>query len=301
MTLTRREALAGALAATAALGLSPNAALAAGPLLAKVKGNPEAATRKAVELVGGMSKFCGRGSKVVIKPNMGFAVGPAVGATTNPQVVRVLAQMALEAGAKRVLVIDNPVHQTRACLEQNQIREACADLPDTTVLTMDDKRFFVDQQVPGGQTLRKTAVFKDIVESDLLINVPTAKSHGSTTVSMSLKNLMGAIYNRRVFHAVHNLHQAIADLSSLVRPGLIVLDASRCLTDKGPGGPGTLVKARTIIAGSDPVAVDSLGVTLAPWYGKRLEPSQIKHIVRAAQLGLGEINSDRWQVRSAEV
>jgi len=134
-----------------------------------------------------------------------------------------------------------------------------------------------------------------------VINAPVAKTHGATTVTLGMKNLMGAIHNRFPFHTILDLHQAIADLASLVRPQLIVLDASRCMITSGPGGPGKLVLPKTIVAGTDQVAVDALGVGLAPWYDRQFKPVEIKHIARAAEMGLGEIHSDLWDVRSAEV
>ena len=87
--MTRRELLVGA-AAGLALGLPglPHSADAAGePDLAVISGDPAAATRKALETLGGMSRFVQKGQRVVLKPNMSFASGPDRGANTHPGVV----------------------------------------------------------------------------------------------------------------------------------------------------------------------------------------------------------------------
>jgi len=301
MDWNRRDALKSGLAISASLGLNlavPLSALADGPTLIKATGYPYEATRKAVELLGGMSKFVGRGSSVVIKPNMGFAHPPNIASTTNPEVIRALAEMALDAGAKRVLILDNPVHNPKTCLEQNGIRQAVKDL-SIAVVAPREAKFFTELPVPEGRQLRKTDVYTDIIEADTFINVPTAKCHGGSTVSLGMKNLMGAVRDRRPFHTIHDLHQSIADLASLVRPHLTVLDASRCLLTNGPGGPGKMLLTKTIIAGTDPVAVDAMGVTLAPWYERQFAPEDIGHIVIASKMGLGEIDSARWKVLTA--
>ena len=77
-------------------------------------------------------------------------------------------------------------------------------------------------------------IYPDILEADLLINVPIAKHHGSTRLTLGEKNLMGTILDRNLMHV--NLTQRIADLTSLVRPPLTVIDAVRILTDHGPTG-----------------------------------------------------------------
>ena len=299
---TRREFLRGAAACAATLAVSGSTPFL-GDLLAadlpadvvEVKGAKARATREAVNMLGGMGKFVSKGAKVVIKPNIGFAKTPDVGATTSPEVVVELVKMCLEAGARKVLVIDNPVHEANLCFERSGIPKACQGLQDTTSFPINKKEFYGDVEVKQGKNLRNARVARDILECDALINVPTAKCHGSGIVTFGLKNLMGTVWDRHYFHA-NDLQQCIADIATVVRPKLIVVDASRILTTHGPGGPGDLYFRNTILAGTQAATVDAHAVTLSAWSGRNYKPAEIPHIRMAAEHGLGEIDTAKIRV-----
>lgn len=266
------------------------------PDLAVVTGPAEAAVEMAVEMLGGIKRFVKPGNRVVLKPNLGFPNHPEEAATTSPEVVRETAQLCQQAGAREVLILDYPVTHHEMCLELSGIQQACRDIPQTHAATLHDQKFFREIDVPKGKVLRKVEVAKKVLEADVLINIPIAKSHGSAGVTFSMKNLMGVIWNRRVFHWKLDLDQAIADLSTVVRPHLIILDAQRVMTDGGPRGPGAIEKPGKIIAGVNPVTVDAYGVGVAKWYGKEFTPRQVKHILEAHELGLGEIDLEKVSI-----
>jgi uncharacterized protein (DUF362 family) len=98
-----------------------------------------------------------------------------------------------------------------------------------------------------------------------------------------------------------NLHQAIADLATVIRPALTVVDATRALTSGGPGGPGKTVELDTVVAGTDPVAVDSYTVGITQWYNKSFTGRSVKHVVAAAELGLGEIDTAKMNIKEVAV
>jgi uncharacterized protein (DUF362 family) len=110
---------------------------------------------------------------------------------------------------------------------------------------------------------------------------------------------MGVIWDREYFHSRVDIHQAIADLTSLVKVDLTILDASRALATGGPTGPGRIETPNTIIAGTDPVAVDAMGVSLVEWYGQKLTGSRIKHITAAHNMGIGTMNLDEVTIKRA--
>ncbi|MDP8222292.1 MAG: DUF362 domain-containing protein [Candidatus Lernaella stagnicola] len=287
MDFTRRQVLQ-AMAVAAAGAVLPTQARAGAPIVA-YKGKQLETVKKVVESLGGMGRFVSKGDKVVIKPNMGFAVPPLRAATADPNVVRVLAIMALEAGAKSVQVLDNPVHPAIACAARNGYEEVLGKLDDVHVKLLKDARYFAEVVIPRGKQLKKAQVMRPILECDCLINVPVAKSHGGALVSFSLKNWMGAVKNRRTWHADMDLHQAIADFATYIQPKLIILDATRALTTGGPGGPGEIKELFTIIGGTDHVAIDSVAVQLAKWNGRALKPQDVPHIRLAAEAGVGTI------------
>ncbi|MCK4234027.1 DUF362 domain-containing protein, partial [candidate division WOR-3 bacterium] len=148
--------------------------------------------------------------------------------------------------------------------------------------------------------LQTIKVAKAIQSADKLINIPTAKSHSATGVSLGIKNLMGLVWDRGHLHRL-NLHRAIAELATVIMPDLTIIDATRALTSGGPGGPGKTVKLNTVIAGTDVVAVDSYTVGITQWYDKSFTGNKVKYIVEASELGLGEIDTGKMNIIKVEV
>ncbi|NWF94120.1 MAG: DUF362 domain-containing protein [Syntrophaceae bacterium] len=264
--------------------------------LVVISGEPVAATQKALEAIGGISRFVKKGERVLLKPNMSFARTPEVGATTHPLVVATVAQACVEAGAEQVLVLDHTLHRAELCLERSGIREACKKIPNVHVLALQERKFFQEIKVPRGKVLERVEVMKELLKKPVLINIPVTKSHSATGVSLGIKGLMGLIWDRESFHSRYNINQALADLATVIKPHLTILDATRALTSGGPGGPGEVKKPNLIVAGIDPVAVDSYGVSLVPWYGQNFKGRQVEHLLVAHQRGLGKLDIDQIRV-----
>jgi uncharacterized protein (DUF362 family) len=303
--VTRRDFFRLSSGAALALGLGgplmkPGTALGAAlPDVAVVTGNAAPATRAAVEMLGGMSSFVKKGDRVVIKPNMSFARGPESATNTNPEVVRELVSLCRAAGAARVRVLDHPLRPNDLCVRD--IRDACRVFGDDMVNALEDASFYRETAIPNAKSLGKTDVMKDVLEANVLIAAPVAKSHGSTGVSLSMKGMMGLVYERGVMHYLHDLSTAVVDLASFLRPKLVVIDGSRVLSTRGPGGPGKVIKADTIIASRDMVAADAQAVALFQWYGQRMEPRQVKHIRLAHERGLGRMDLEKLTIGKKSV
>jgi uncharacterized protein (DUF362 family) len=297
-TITRRQFLKTS-AAGIALSLvgSPSFSLATEEYdLAVISGEPVAATRKALEAIGGISRFVKKWQPVILKPNMSFARTPEFSATTHPLVVATVAQACIEAGAQQVLVLDHTLHRAELCLERTGIPAACKNISGVHVLALQDKKFYREIKIPQVNVLERVEVMKEVLDYPVLINMPVAKSHSATGVSLGLKGLMGLIWDRESFHSQYNINQAIADLGTVIKPQLTILDATRALVSGGPGGPGEVKKPNLIIAGIDPVAVDSYGVSIVQWYGQNFKGRQVEHLLVAHQKGLGKIDIDQMKV-----
>ena len=296
--MTRRDFLK-----TASAGLAMGVAGRPDWLLAKedydlavISGDPGAATKKALEALGGISRFVKKGQRVALKPNMSFANPPDRASTTHPAVVVTVAQACLEAGAQRVMVLDYPLRKGELCLERSGMLDALQPLKGVHVLALEERKFFKEIKVPRGKVLDRVEVLREVLESEVLINIPQAKSHSATGVSLGLKGLMGVIWDRYSFHAKYDIDQAIVDLATVIKPQLTILDATRALVSGGPGGPGEVVKPNLIIAGTDPVAVDSFAVTVAPWYGQNFKGRQVKHLLTAHERGMGKIDLEPLKI-----
>jgi len=304
---SRRDFLRQAALAAAAIGLgAPALSRGAGPVrLVKVQGpgvpaDVAAAVKRALAPLGGMAAFVGKGARVLVKPNMGFPTVPAVRTTTDPRVVAAVVREALEAGAGKVVVMDNPMRAPEACLQHNGIRAALQGLDAQVLLPMDAK-FYVQVDVPRGKSLRRTRVLREALEADALIAVAIAKSHSAAGFSGGAKGMMGLIHDREIFHTELDLNQAVADLNTVIRTRLSVLDGLQVMASGGPSGPGKLEDTHAILAGTDLVAVDAAGVELAPLYERRIKPRQVKHLARCQEMGVGLLDLPDDQVLRLEV
>ncbi len=270
-------------------GAIPDVVVAHGP-------NPAKNARAAVDALGGIAKFVKPGNRVVIKPNMSFAQKPNRAVNTDPRVVAEVARMCAEAGASRIAVLDNVLQSPGDCLSLSGIAGACESIPKTAVRTAQSRRLYRAVAVSGGRELKSMEVLSEVLDADVLIAVPTAKSHSATRVSLSMKGMMGLIYHRRPFHARHDLDEAIVDMVTVIKPQLVVVDGTRNLTTGGPGGPGKVIPLNMVTASTDMVAADAQMVSLGTWYGKKMKPSDIPHIRIAAKRGLGSMDLNALNV-----
>ena len=264
--------------------------------IAVAKGDPAQSVLMVIKALGGIQRFVKTGQVVVLKPNMSFPNPPEWGSTTHPVIVKTVAQLCLDAGAKRVIVLDHPLRRPEVVMRRAGIAQACEGMSDVHVLALSEQKFYQKVEVPHGKQLHEVEIVKDVLQSDVLINLPVAKSHMDTGVSFGLKNAMGLIWDREYLHQYIDLNQGIADLNTVIKPDLIIMDATRPMTTAGPGGPGNLVQLDTVIAGTDPVAVDSYTVPLAKWYGHQFSGNNVKYIKAAAAMGLGEIDISKLRV-----
>lgn len=249
-------------------------------------------TTKALTALGGMEKLVSRGDRVVIKPNISWNRAPKFAANTNPHLVAALVSSCLDAGASRVRVMDNTCSSNpKPSYKISGIEEA-AKRSGAEVAYVDGSRFR-ELPIPGGKVLKSWAFNDAFVledEVDVLINVPIAKHHSTSRLTMALKNTMGMVgWDRGRLHK--DIHPKIADLNRVVKVDLTVLDAYRVLRRHGPTGgrlddvDNSLDGARRIVVSTDPVAVDSYGATL---FGMRGE--DVGFIREAHKAGLGEID-----------
>ncbi|NLG15805.1 MAG: DUF362 domain-containing protein [Fibrobacter sp.] len=293
MAISRREFLvsaAGAAAFAAGSGFAQQTTNSKSEVYT-AKGSAAEVLPKIMEKMGGISRFVKEGSRVMIKPNMSFPNPPDWGTGTSPEAVYTLAKMCIEAGAKRVIVCDNTIRDPEHCREKTGIAAAIKDLKGSVLFIPKQESMYVHKSDSRAKELRETDVVKEVYLCDTLISLPAAKCHSAGGVSLNLKGLMGLVKDRGAYHREMDMHTAIAEQLYYIKPSLCIVDATRALLDNGPAGPGKVSELKTFVAGTDPVAVDSFAVTLAPWYGKTFEGKQVKHLKVAADLGFGNVES----------
>jgi uncharacterized protein (DUF362 family) len=247
--------------------------------------DPAQITRRAMAALGGIERFVKSGHDVIIKPNICVDYHPPeYAATTNPIVVATLVSLCLGAGAKRVRVMDMPLGGTpQSAYAVTGIGDAVKAAGGEMEVMSRVK--FVKTSIPEGRDIKEWDIYQDVLKADVLIDVPIAKHHSLARLTLGSKNLLGVIANPNGIH--RNLGQRVADLASLIRPTLTVVDAVRILTAHGPtgGSLNDVKETNTVIASHDLVAADAYGATLFGMTG-----SEIAYIKAGAEMGLGTMD-----------
>jgi uncharacterized protein (DUF362 family) len=244
-------------------------------------------TMKAVEMLGGMSKFVPKGSKVGLLFN---SVWDKPGTYTNPDVALAVIEMCIDAKASEIYSIKNerPDYWKRSTLF-TKLRSEIGQLQ-----TSDERKTV---QIEKGISLKEAEMSLPYLECDVIISIPILKHHEGTNMTCSLKHIMGACSRAtcRFFHKIESgkgfydnaefLSQCIADVNLVRVPNLCVVDATEFIITNGPAGPGDLKKAQKIVAGTHCVSTDSYCATLLG-----LQPEDVLKIRYAHEHGLGEIS-----------
>ncbi|MBI5834376.1 MAG: DUF362 domain-containing protein [Armatimonadetes bacterium] len=239
--------------------------------LAVVHGRDAAMMVKAAfAAMGGLDKFISPGDVVLLKPNVAFDRPPELGATTSPEVLAAVANEVKRCGAKRILIADNPINQPEGCFEKSGITAVAKATGCEIILPTPDR--FVDLAVgrtkqgnklvgePGAALDRWEVFYEPLRLANKVIGVAPCKDHNLSGASMTMKNFYGLLGGRRnQFHQC--IHDVIADFPHLIKPTLVVLDATRILMKNGPtgGSLADVMPGNTVVVSTDMVAVDAFG------------------------------------------
>jgi uncharacterized protein (DUF362 family) len=295
--ISRRTFVGGSLAAAAVFRYGR--VFAAGePDIVDVSGtDPQKMVAAVFAALGGIGKFVKKGDFVILKPNAAFANPAEWGTTTHPQTVLAVAKACLDAKAKGVMILEFPQAKGEMCLKRCGLIEAMATLPAVKIKLLSGAGDFQKTEIKGGLSLKTADIAKSLLSADVFINLPAAKAHYQTSVSLGLKNHMGLVFDRQIFHEGLDLHQAIADLGRTIKPNLTIIDGTRALLTNGPAGPGDTSTPGRMVAGRQIASVDAYGLTLAKFNNKNMTPADVRHIELAGKAGLGEIDIAKLKVK----
>jgi len=267
-------------------------------LVAVMNGEPDVMFRRAIAEMGGMGNFVKRRQKVVVKPNIAWDKAPELAANTNPILVGEIVRQCIAAGASEVIVFDNTCDNWRKCYATSGI-EAAAKRAGAKVIPAHQQSSYKKVSLPQGKSLKSMEVHEAILNADVWINVPILKHHGGTNLTIAMKNLMGIIWDRRVFHR-SNLHQCIADMCTLEKkPTLNVVDAYRVLKTNGPQGrtKDDVVLAKGLFISQDMVAVDTAAARFFSSQIREMPIENVKHISLGQDMKVGTMNIDSLNVK----
>jgi uncharacterized protein (DUF362 family) len=266
-----------------------------------------ALTQRVISSLGGIEKFVKKNASVGILINSDFDLK---GTYTHPDIALAVLKLCKDAGAKEITLLQvvKAGYWTRGFQGEHHqalLKEIKQVESNVFPAKFNNDDYVLVSPVPGAFTLKEAEVVKKCFECDIIISIPIAKHHSSTIMTGTLKNMMG-ITSRKTnvtFHlgsGVKNdpeyLARCIADLNKLVKPGLIITDATVFITNNGPEGPGDLNKLDKIIATNDPVASDAYCAMLLDY-----RPDHISSVKAAYDLGVGEMDMNKIIIEEVTV
>ena len=266
-------------------------------LTAALGGEPEQMLDKALAEMGGLERFVKKGQKVVLKPNIGWDKTPEQAANTNPLLLSALIRRCFVAGASEVQVFDHTCDEWSSCYQNSGLEEA-AKQAGAKVIPAHEESYYRTVQLPAGKVLREAKVHRALLDCDVWLNVPVLKHHGGANLTMSMKNFMGIVWDRKFFHR-NDLQQCIADICTLAkRPVLNIVDAYRVIRSNGPRGRSAedVVTAKALFVSGDIVAVDTAAARFFSQIHE-MSLSRLPYLQYGQELGLGTMDIDSLQVK----
>lgn len=254
-----------------------------GQKISIVRGKDRVATlRMALKSLGGIETFITKGDRVLLKVNAAFASPAFLSATTHPAIITEMTQLCFRAGAASVVVTDNPINDPASCFTLTGIADAARNAGATVLLPRDE--LFRPMTVKNAKLIRNWPVlYKPFTDITKVIGMAPLKDHHRSGASMIMKNWYGLLGGRRnIFH--QDIHSIIVELAMMVKPSLVILDATTSMMTNGPtgGSLSDLKNTNTMIVSTDQVAADAFGALML---GRSLD--ELPFIRKAEAAGIG--------------
>jgi uncharacterized protein (DUF362 family) len=277
-------------------GSSPTASELPYDLVAVKGGEPDVMFQKGIEALGGIREFVKRGQSVVVKPNIGWDVTPERAGNTNPKLVAEIVKQCRDAGAKEIFVFDHTCDNWQRCYKDSGI-EAAAKEAGAKIAPAHSEGYYQDVTIKNGKSLAAAKEHELILNADVVINVPVLKDHDSARLTISMKNLMGIVWDRGAWHR-NDLHQCIADYAVYRKPTLNVVDAYAVMKQNGPRGVAVsdVVVMKSLLISNDMVAADAAGAKL---FG--MNPADVRYIRLAADQKAGRMDLENLRIKRIAV
>ncbi len=234
-----------------------------------------------------------RGKRVLLKPNVGRVALPGEGITTHPEVVAAAIDVFREAGAE-VAVGESPIVgvDVQEAFDVSGIGPAAARR-DCPVIDLDRRRFRT-VSIPDGRAIQSLKVCADVLESDFVVSLPVMKTHMHTVATLAVKNMKGCLWRRSKvrLHMLppvegsddKSIDVAIADMSSVLRADLAVIDGTVGMEGLGPAAGGAK-SLDAVVVGADSFAADAVACRLMG-----IDAEHVPHLRIGARRGYGVID-----------
>jgi uncharacterized protein (DUF362 family)/Pyruvate/2-oxoacid:ferredoxin oxidoreductase delta subunit len=254
----------------------------------------EGALARVLAPLGGMRAFVSPGQRVMLKVNLLTKAEPDRAVTTHPALVRAVVRAVKSAGAADVAIGDSPGGRTtaasaRALFDVSGMAAVAAEEGARLVLLDDD---VVRVPAPGGVLYQSFNVGREVVEADVLIDLPRLKTHGLMMMTGAVKNLFGCIpgLEKAQFHLKvpdrRDFGEMLVDLLLACEPDLSIMDAVVGMEGDGPSG-GTPKAVGAVLASADAPALDVVAAAIAGF-----DPLEVYTIAAAYRRGMCPATAD---------
>ncbi|MDH6304079.1 uncharacterized protein (DUF362 family) [Parabacteroides sp. PF5-5] len=285
----------------AALATNTMSVESAPDMVAIMGGEPAAMLDKALEAIGGINQYIKKGQKVVIKPNIGWDRTPELAGNTNPELIKALVKKCLNAGASKVTVFDHTCDDWQKCYKTSGIA-AAVESAGGLIVPADVEKYYKEVSIPNGVNIKSAKIHEALLEADVWFNVPILKNHGGAKLSCAMKNYMGIVWDRRIFHS-NDLHQCIADICTWhKKPALNIVDAYRIMHQNGPQGKSAadVATIKSLLVSPNIVEIDTAALGLFNQV-KKLEMEAVGHIGKGQTLKLGSTDLSKMNIKRIKI
>jgi uncharacterized protein (DUF362 family) len=265
----------------------------------KFEGNLREVILKAVNLIGGFEKFIKKGEVVLIKPN--FNTADPFPASTDFEFLKEVVKLIYEREPKLVMIGESSTMtlNTKKVMEKLGIFKLL-DLETPPRIYIFEEWGWKRKEIVNGKYLKSVSITEILERADKIVLLPCLKTHKYAQFTGALKLAVGFMKptERIKLHMLH-LQEKIAELNTLFRPDLIIMDARKCFINRGPA-EGDLGEPNLILASDDRIAIDVEGIKIIQSFKenslKGINPWNLPQIKRAVELGIGVKGENEYEV-----
>ncbi len=256
-----------------------------------------AATKAALDLLGGVSAFVGKDERLLLKPNFLAKCPPEKACTTHPEVFRGVAEYLLDNGYSHLSYGDSPGHGDPAAIAKESGVGAVAEELGIPLADFSAGRTV---SYPEGKAANEFVIANGVCDCDGIVNICKMKTHMLERITGAQKNIFGCVFgfNKGAAHVKYPsaalFAEMLADLNLMLKPRLHIMDAVYAMEGNGPQS-GTPKKMGLILASSDSIALDTVFAKLV-----YLDPSLVPTNLIGAAMGVGIGSCDEIEVVTAD-
>ena len=256
------------------------------------------AVKKAVDDLGGISRFVKKGDTVLLKPNLLAAKTPETAATTHPSVVQAAGELVRDCGAK-VVIGDSPAIGSWNNITKKTGMAEVADRLGAKLVHFDKP---VKVEKNEKHLFKLLEISKAALEADLVINLPKLKTHTQMYLTLGVKNMFGCVVGKKKpqlhMEAGRDSRQfarMLVEIYGSISPALTIIDGIIGMEGNGPGS-GTPKGIGLILASRDAVAMDRIICEIIG-----AEPEKLFILSAARELGYGNTELKSIDVKGENI